>query len=195
MPRNQLLLITAALIALSGCASTTTSQLIPSPQQPVCRSAAKAVILWVTRWRPDQKDVLAREAAAAQGLGQFFEKSGCFQSSTLRRLPEYSMEAIQRALADAATRHERVILIAVRELGPTVKIGASLALVEGGTEVVLDFSEYGTAEAEPRTFTVQDGKRGRTTISSSDRQFRNRGQTTFFSESQSPGKKESEAMA
>ena len=105
------------------------------------------------------------------------------------------MEAIQRALADAATRHERVILIAVRELGPTVKIGASLALVEGGTEVVLDFSEYGTAEAEPRTFTVQDGKRGRTTISSSDRQFRNRGQTTFFSESQSPGKKESEAMA
>ena len=46
-------------------------------------------------------------------------------------------------------------MIAVRELGPIVKIGASLALVEGGTEVVLYVSEYEATKPAPRTFTVQ----------------------------------------
>jgi hypothetical protein len=115
----------------------------------------KAVVLWVAQWRPDQKDVLAREAAAADGLGQFFEKSGCFKSTTLRRLHENSTEAIQGTVADATTSNELVILISVRELGPTVKIGSSLALVEGATEVVLDLSEYVPTKPAPRAFTVQ----------------------------------------
>lgn len=145
----------AALLAVAGCASTTTSQLVPAPQSPVCQSAAKALILWTPQWRPDQKDVAAREAAAADGLGQFFEKSGCFASASLRRLPSDARQAVQAAVAEAATRNEKVVLVTVRELGPTVKLGASLALVEGGTEVVLDLSEYEPARPVPRTFTVQ----------------------------------------
>lgn len=58
-------------------------------------------------------------------------------------------------MAEARTRNEKVVLIVVRELGPTVKIGASIALVEGGTEVVLDLSEYEPNKPEPRTFTVR----------------------------------------
>ena len=46
-------------------------------------------------------------------------------------------------------------MITVRELGPTVKIGASLALIEGATEVVLDVSEFLPGRIPPRTFTVQ----------------------------------------
>ncbi|AUB83003.1 hypothetical protein THSYN_20010 [Candidatus Thiodictyon syntrophicum] len=46
-------------------------------------------------------------------------------------------------------------MIRVRELGPTVKIGASPALLEGGTEVVLDVSEFLPGRTTPRTFTVE----------------------------------------
>jgi hypothetical protein len=155
MSRHLLLALASALLAIGGCASTTTSQLTPSPQRPVCQSSTRALILWTPQWRLDQKDVVAREVAAADGLSQFFEKSGCFESTSLRRLPGNSKEVIQHAVTEARTRNEKVVLVAVRELGPTVKIGASLALVEGGTEVVLDLSEYEPTKPGPRTFTVQ----------------------------------------
>jgi hypothetical protein len=119
------------------------------------RSSTNAVVLWSAKWRPDQKDVIAREAAAADGLARFFEKSGCFSSAALRRLPEISKQAIEGTVAEAATRNEKLVLISVRELGPTVKIGSSLALVDGATEVVLDVSEYVPTRPAPRTFTVQ----------------------------------------
>ena len=40
-------------------------------------------------------------------------------------------------------------MIVVRELGPIVRILSSVALVEGGTEVVLDISEYRTEATRP----------------------------------------------
>lgn len=155
MPLSRLLSLTSALLAVGGCASTTTAQLSPSPQEPVCAASATALILWRPQWRADQKDVLAREAAAADGLSQFFERSGCFKSASLERLPQASEEAGHAAAADATKQYEKVVLIAVRELGPTVKIGAALALVEGGTEVVLGVSEFVPNRPGPRTFTVQ----------------------------------------
>lgn len=155
MPRSRLLSLTAALLAVGGCASTTTAQLSPAPQEPVCAASATALILWKPQWRVDQKDVLAREAAAADGLSQFFERSGCFKSASLERLPQTSEEAAQATAADATKQYEKVVLVAVRELGPTVKIGASLAVVEGGTEVVLGVSEFMPGKPVPRTFTVR----------------------------------------
>lgn len=155
MPRFQLLPLAAVLLAVVGCASTTTSQLSPSPQAPVCAASATALIFWMPKWRGDQKDVLARETAAADGIRQFFERSGCFKSASLERLPQVSEETARVTAADATRRNEKVILIAVRELGPTVKIGTSLALVEGGTEVVLEVSEFMPGKAGPRTFTVE----------------------------------------
>jgi hypothetical protein len=155
MPRPLLPWLATLLLAVSGCASTTSSQLTPSPQAPVCQPTGTATIIWAKRWRSDQKDVPAREAAASDGMSQFFARSGCFSSASVRRLPQYSVASVQAAVADAGTRNEKVVLIVVRELGPTVRIGSSLALVEGGTEVVLEMSEYMPARAAPRTFTVQ----------------------------------------
>ncbi|MBA3067311.1 MAG: hypothetical protein FP825_02380 [Hyphomonas sp.] len=154
MQRARLLSLFAVVFSVGGCASTTTAELYPSPQEPVCADSATALILWTPAWRADQKDVPAREAAAAEGLDQFFANSGCFRSVSLERLPQTASEAAQTAAAEAARRNETVVLIAVRELGPTVEIGATLALVEGATEVVLEVSEFAPGKADPRTFTV-----------------------------------------
>ncbi|MBL0091343.1 MAG: hypothetical protein IPP50_02970 [Piscinibacter sp.] len=143
-----------AMLALCGCAATSTTQIVPSPQPPVCQASAAAVVIWAPQWRADQKDVPAREAAAAEGIDRFFKDSGCFASTSVRRVPQLSASAIQSAASDAAPRHDRLVAIAVRELGPVVRIGTSMALVEGGTEVVLDIEEYRLPSPAPRAFSV-----------------------------------------
>ncbi len=155
MPRFSRFALALVPLAIAACASTTTARLIPSPQAPVCQGQVTAQILWTTHWRADQKDVAAREAAAADGLDKFFGQPRCFGAVSVRRLPENSTVTVQDAVARARTRQETVVLITVRELGPTVRIGSSLALVEGGTEVVLDLAEYLPSQPMPRTFTVQ----------------------------------------
>jgi hypothetical protein len=154
MPRFVWFTALSALLALCGCAAVTTAELTPAPQAPVCAGARQALILWAPQWRPDQKDVAAREAAAADGLGAFFDKSGCFETATVRRVSSHRAQAIQEALAQAAARNAKLVLVTVRELGPTVRLGSSLALVEGGTEVVLDITEYDLPQPAPRVFTV-----------------------------------------
>lgn len=149
---------------IAGCARTTVT-VTPSPQAPVCDQRAAALVLWAPEWRPAQKDVPEREAAAAAGLDNFFRRSGCFARSALRRAPELAPETIAAQLADArgAGPLDVVVAIAVRELGPTVKLLASPALVDGGTEVVLQVSVFAAPDVrEPRTFTIhwQDGGPG-----------------------------------
>ncbi len=50
---------------------------------------------------------------------------------------------------------DKVVMIAVRELGPVIKLLASLALIDGGTEVVLHIAEYVLPSEKPaRAVTV-----------------------------------------
>lgn len=146
--------LAGVLLALCGCASTTTTHVSPSPQLPVCQASASAVVVWAPQWRADQKDIPARETAAAEGIARFFKDSGCFASVSLRRVSQLSTSGIASADAEAGLHNDRVIAIAVRELGPVVRLGSSLALVEGGTEVVLDIEEHEPANPTPRSFSV-----------------------------------------
>jgi hypothetical protein len=154
MPRTTPANLLAVALALSGCGSTTTVQITPSPQDPVCAPAASAMILWTTEWRSDQKDVSERELAAADGLNQFFKAAGCFKSTSIRRIPSDSSQSTKAEAAAAIKEFDKVVLITIRELGPVIKIGASLALVEGGTEVVLDASERTAPKSTTREFTT-----------------------------------------
>ncbi|MGC8701840.1 MAG: hypothetical protein ACP5RV_02630 [Thiomonas sp.] len=148
------LFATVPLVALCGCAATTSTRFTPSPQPPVCHASSTAWVVWAPQWRADQKDVQARELAASEGIARFFRDSGCFASVTVRRVPQLSAPYVQSAAADAAQRSDTLVALAVRELGPVVKIGASVALVEGGTEVVLDIEEYKPPSEKRRAFSV-----------------------------------------
>jgi hypothetical protein len=143
-------------LAMAGCASTTTIAVNPAPQAPVCDAFSTGVVFWRTQWRVDQKDALEREAAAAQGIGQFFEVSPCFKSVSVQRLRQLTEEQAKYTAELAAVNQSgKVVLVSVRELGPTVKVGSSIALVEGGTEAVLDVSEFISGRATSRTFSVR----------------------------------------
>jgi hypothetical protein len=114
---------------LAGCAATTRVDLSgPRAAADLCRPKLPALVLWTTHWRPDQKDVAEREAAAWQGIQQFFVRSSCFGTAEIR-----SAEAIPAE----TSAFGRVIAVTVRELGPVVRIG-SPSLLEGGTEAVLE---------------------------------------------------------
>lgn len=141
-------------VLVSACASTAVT-LTPSPQAPVCDRSAQALVLWAPQWRPDQKDVAAREAAAASGLSSFFAGSACFAGTELRRVSPLSLATVESELAASGGRYHSVVTIAVRELGPVVELFSSAALVEGGTEVVLQVGVRSPPSAGPtREFTV-----------------------------------------
>lgn len=144
--------ISVALLA--GCASTTVT-LNPLPQAAVCDSAIAALVLWSPQWRPNQKDVPAREAAAQVGLQNFLAHSGCFSQAELRRTTDLSLASVKSHIAQATPPFGRVVVIAVRELGPVVKLLSSAAIVDGGTEVLLHVTAYSPPEfTQPREFTV-----------------------------------------
>lgn len=146
--------VASAAALLTACASTTVT-LQPSPQQPVCTPAAATLVVWAPQWRPDQKDVSAREQAAASGLKSFLAQSGCFARSELRRVADLAPSSVSSQLANAPDSLARVVGIEVRELGPIVKLLSSAALVNGGTEVLLRIIEYSPQSAkEQRQFTV-----------------------------------------
>jgi hypothetical protein len=149
------LLFIGIVFVLVGCAPTVYVRHTPTPQAPVCQPAVHAHVFWAPQWRPDQKDVSAREAAAAEGIRQFFAQQGCFASTRIERLEDPTSATVEARIASLPPRVETVLVLAVRELGPTLKIGSSYALVEGSTEVVLNVAEYRSRHAPPRTFTLE----------------------------------------
>lgn len=145
----------AVFTVLTGCA-TTIAGVTPSPQSPVCDSTASALVLWAPQWRPNQKDVPEREAAAETGLKGFLQSSGCFANSKLHRLPSITPAAIAVEIASANGQFNKVVTISLRELGPVVKLLSSPALIEGGTEAVFEVAEFVLSEEnQTRTFTVR----------------------------------------
>lgn len=141
-------------LLLAACASTNVT-LTPSPQAPVCDRSASALVLWAPQWRPDQKDVAAREEAAASGLSSFFASSGCFARTELRRVSSLSPSEVNSELGASGGQFSAVVTIAVRELGPVVKLLSSASLVEGGTEAVLQVtSRRLQPSSQAREFTV-----------------------------------------
>ena len=151
---------------LAGCAATTSLTLTPSPQPAVCQHGSQritAAVLWGTRWRVDQKDVADREVAAGSGIARFFRESGCFASVEVQRLASSTELREQVAALADRSKHDVVLVVLVRELGPVLKLGSSAALVEGGTEVVLAISTYELRSATTaRAFSAhwQNGGRG-----------------------------------
>ena len=144
-------LLALAASMLGGCASVEVAVIGDAPREATCeRGEARldALVVWGTRWRPDQKDLRDREAIAARGIERFFRSTGCFSSSRVVRDDARIAgvgEADARALAgEGAPPPARVLTIAVRELGPVLVLGGSSA-VEGGTEVVLDIASHAGA--------------------------------------------------
>jgi hypothetical protein len=140
-------LILFLMLVLSGCASTHFQITGQAPQQPLCQGLnqqASAIVFWGPKWRPDQKNVPFREAAAQRGIERFFSTSECFaQVRVIRKVDDREsidlLPAEVPALAAAyGSTPSQVLFITVRELGPIVKLFSSLALVEGGTDVVLE---------------------------------------------------------
>ena len=119
-------MLAAAL--LGGCATTQVDVSGTRAGQPLCPDAERptALVLWSTHWRPDQKDVLEREAAAWQGIEQFFVRSSC--RTEIRN---------SAAVPADASAYGRIVLLTVRELGPVLRIG-SPSLIAGGTEVMIE---------------------------------------------------------
>ena len=144
-------------LAVSGCASTQFEATGRTPTRAVCQTSGEtisALVLWGSQWRPNQKEPAKREAAAQRGIELFFATSGCFSTVHIRRTANdqaanaLTSAEIRAIAASEPTTPSRVLLITVRELGPILKLFASLALVEGGTDVELEIRSVAAATGE-----------------------------------------------
>jgi hypothetical protein len=152
--RNHHMAMVAVCAVLAGC-ETTAVTVTPPFQAPVCDTEASALVLWAPQWRPNQKEIPKREIAATTGLEEFLKSSGCFGSSELRHLPNMTPAVVAAEVDSARGRFGKVVTITLHELGPVIKLLSSLAIIEGGTEVVLQIAEYELpVEVQTRAFTV-----------------------------------------
>jgi hypothetical protein len=151
-------LVLACLVAaLAGCASTkveTSGEVTTAPFCQLDGDKIAVLALWSPKWRPDQKEPALREAAALHGLEDFLATTRCVSSSEVRRFnaPEANdrpsdEQLMNIALASKPTP-DRVVFVTVRELGPKLLIGIP-AIVEGGTEVVLEIRVIDSRTARP----------------------------------------------
>ena len=129
-----------------ACASTrvdTTGAALKQALCPVDAQKLSVLVFWGPQWRADQKEPSRREAAAQRGIQDFFANSGCMAGADIRRLDgersaQVPADSQLLALAAAATPPaDRVLVIVVRELGPTLVVGIPV-LVQGTTEVVME---------------------------------------------------------
>lgn len=134
----------AAAFLLSGCASTTVATTGRQLEAPLCQAGQPSIptiVYWGTKWRPDQKEPVLREAAALRGIQAFVRRADCLSVVAVDRLTSEqvtsSNEELTRLASNFNPKPERVLLIVVRELGPRLLIGLP-AIVEGGTEVLID---------------------------------------------------------
>jgi hypothetical protein len=150
-------LISLAVLVLSGCASTHFQVTGQAPHPPLCQplgQQASALVFWGPKWRPDQKEVPLREAAAQRGIEQFFSTSECFAKVRVirkvgdRESIDLPPEEVPGLAATYESTPDQVLFITVRELGPIVKIFSSPALLEGGTDVVLEFRTVSPATGQ-----------------------------------------------
>lgn len=134
----------AACLGLSGCASTSFEPQGHGLPLELCDAQSHDLALtvaWTTRWRPDQKEPAARNAAALRGIERHVQSLSCFRESAIRVFKSPTDpsalsvgEVLSRLRGD---RSERVVVLVIRELGPHLRLGLPW-LIEGGTEVQFD---------------------------------------------------------
>lgn len=139
----------------AGCATTTVRSSGLAPQQPLCvegQPRPSAALYWKPQWRADQKEPQAREALARRGIERFVAQQRCLAFTEVERWPDAHGAADDEALVRRAGAIDPppvlVLRIVVRELGPRLLLGPP-ALVEGGTEVVIDTRVLRLAGAQP----------------------------------------------
>ena len=135
-----------AILSLGGCASTQVITHTVGKRLPLCQAPAtsqRALILWGTAWRENQKEATLREEMASRGISQFFHSSSCYLKVEVLKLAA-KREAVELSDTEAlkfamstGNQYGKVILLRLEELGPFVKIHLSPVLWEGGTEVIL----------------------------------------------------------
>lgn len=144
-----------------ACSSTRVSISPLKPAHRVCQAPGeklRVLVLWRPEWRADQKEPEKREAAAKVGIEDFFRAGRCFSSVQIERSDAAGIAAYLQS-AGKPVGKEDYIHITVRELGPVVRVFSSLALLEGGTEVVLEIEILHAAAGDTEKYRVhwQDG--------------------------------------
>ncbi len=156
--RNLIAGLLLACLMTAGCTtlSATSSPLVGSP--PVCsgdNAIGRTIILPLTHWRADQKDVPSREAYAVEAIRAQASALTCASSVEVASIgPDTG--APERIEAARTSGFDSAIAITVRELGPQIELSFPV-LVRGASDV--DFNVRVVSLADNSTLLHFDQRR------------------------------------
>lgn len=134
----------AAALGLLGCASTQFDVAGKKMPDPICKSGGpniSAVVYWATKWRENQKEPIVREEMAKNGISSAIGGVSCLNVLEIKQVSWEQASApspnVISVVESSVGRTDRIVVIGVRELGPTLEIGIPV-FVKGGTEVLID---------------------------------------------------------
>jgi hypothetical protein len=135
-------------LSVLGCATVTLDMHATGHRPPIIKSditEGKVLVLWGTAWRSNQKEAARREDIASQAIAEFFEKT-IGPRAVIRKVIdgkpalELSDTQIMQSRDVKEAQFNKVVLLRLEELGPTLSFYLSPILWKGSTDVSFNLS-------------------------------------------------------
>jgi hypothetical protein len=134
------------ILVFSGCSTIRVNTYAAGMKPPLCQSDIanqKILVLWGTAWRSDQKEADRREQIASVAIPRFFNSTSCYGSATVQKSIDgrdgISMSDSQILKSDIVVsgKFQKIVVLRLEELGPTLMFYLSPILWQGSTKVSL----------------------------------------------------------
>jgi hypothetical protein len=146
MPSKFNILLSFCILTFSGCSTIQVNMHAVGLNPPLGRSYIanqKILVLWGAAWRSDQKEKERREQVAATVIPRFFNETSCYASATVQKFIDgrdaltMSDSEILKSDMVISGQFQKVMVVRLEELGPTLKFYLSPILWGGSTKVSL----------------------------------------------------------
>ncbi len=157
------------ILAFSGCSEIRVNMHTVGMKPPLCRSGIanqKILVLWGAAWRSDQKEKERREEIASVVIPRFFKGTSCYASADVqkfiggRNAITMSDSEILKSDMVISGQFQKVIVVRLEELGPTLKFYLSPILWEGSTKVSLRIRVLDVATSSLGSDVATDWEKG-----------------------------------
>jgi len=146
MRRSYQILLLVCVFIFSGCSAVRVNTHAAGARPPLLLGSTadkKVLVLWGTAWRSNQKEPARREKIASGAITSFFNSMAGRGSFTVRRSVDgidalsMSDSQILRSETVVSGKYQKVVVLRVEELGPTLAFYLSPILWAGSSQVVV----------------------------------------------------------
>jgi len=163
------ILLSFCILAFFGCSTIRVNMHTVGLKPPLFQSDIsnqKILVLWGAAWRSNQKEKERREQVASVVIPRFFNETSCYASATVQKFIAgrdaitMSDSEILKSDMVISGQFQKVVVVRLEELGPTLKFYLSPILWEGSTKVSLRIRVLDVATSSLGSDVATDWEKG-----------------------------------